>query len=317
MTIYNNSRIPGQCSYIFNQKGGHIMSREDYLQSYHAELSRIGKSENTIAGYIRNVNLFLNWMEERTGETFTPPIIEFDVKEYTGFLSTVQKASLSTINTKLSALQSFCDFLHFSYNCPVVKVQKKKGHVDPKVEVLSRNELYKYRQYVQKNANLLHRTIVETLLNTGIREAELCNLELDDIVATPKNAYIIIRSGKGDKYREIPIVGDYKALLIEYMEHRPSSDSNKLFIGNRGTLTENGVYKIVHRLGDAIGLNVYPHMLRHQCFTAQAKNVTNAQELKALSQNAGHSSIELTMRYYVNSSKEDRERLVSGMNFSE
>ena len=57
------------------------MSREDYLQSYHAELSRIGKSENTIAGYISNVNLFLNWMEERTGETFTPPIIEFDVKE--------------------------------------------------------------------------------------------------------------------------------------------------------------------------------------------------------------------------------------------
>ena len=158
------------------------MNREDYLQSYHAELSRIGKSENTIAGYIRNVNLFLNWMEERTGETFTPPIIEFDVKEYTGFLSTVQKSSLSTINTKLSAIQSFCDFLHFSYGCPVVKVQKKKGHVDPKVEVLSRNELYKYRQYVQKNANLLHRTIVETLLNTGIREAELCNLELDDIV---------------------------------------------------------------------------------------------------------------------------------------
>ena len=293
------------------------MSREDYLQSYHAELSRIGKSENTIAGYIRNVNLFLNWMEERTGETFTPPIIEFDVKEYTGFLSTVQKASLSTINTKLSALQSFCDFLHFSYNCPVVKVQKKKGHVDPKVEVLNSKEIYKYRQYVQKNANRLHIAIVETLLNTGIREAELCNLELDDIVATPKNAHIIIRDGKGGKYREIPIVGEYKKLLIDYMEHRPSSDSNKLFIGNRGTLTENGVYKIVHRLGDAIGLNVYPHMLRHQCFTNMGKHVTNAQELKALSQIAGHSSIELTMKYYVNTSKEDKERLVSSMNFSE
>lgn len=293
------------------------MSREDYLQSYHAELSRIGKSENTIAGYIRNVNLFLNWMEERTGETFTPPIIEFDVKEYTGFLSTVQKASLSTINTKLSALQSFCDFLHFSYDFPVVKVQKKKGHVDPKVEVLNSKEIYKYRQYVQKNANRLHIAIVETLLNTGIREAELCNLELDDIVATPKNAHIIIRDGKGGKYREIPIVGEYKKLLIDYMEHRPSSDSNKLFIGNRGTLTENGVYKIVHRLGDAIGLNVYPHMLRHQCFTNMGKHVTNAQELKALSQIAGHSSIELTMKYYVNTSKEDKERLVSSMNFSE
>lgn len=294
-----------------------MMNRTDYITEYGAELDRIGKSANTKAGYIRNVNLFLNWMEERTGETFTPPVTEFDVREYTGFLTTIEKASLSTINTKLSAIQNFCDFLHFSYDCPVIKVQKKKGHIEPKVEILDRNQLYKYRQYVQKNASLLHKTIVETLLNTGIREAELCNLEIDDVIATPKNAYIIIRSGKGDKYREIPIVGDYKALLIEYMEHRPSSDSKKLFIGNRGTLTENGVYKIVHRLGDAIGLNVYPHMLRHQCFTAQAKNVTNAQELKALSINAGHSSIELTMKYYVNSSKEERERLVSGMNFSE
>lgn len=294
-----------------------MMNRMDYITEYGAELDRIGKSANTKAGYIRNVNLFLNWIEERTGETFTPPVTEFDVREYTGFLTTIEKASLSTINTKLSAIQSFCDFLHFTYDFPVIKVQKKKGHIEPKVEVLDRNQLYKYRQYVQKNANLLHKVVVETLLNTGIREAELCNLEIDDVIATPKNAYIIIRSGKGDKYREIPIVGDYKALLIEYMEHRPSSDSNKLFIGNRGTLTENGVYKIVHRLGDAIGLNVYPHMLRHQCFTAQAKNVTNAQELKALSINAGHSSVELTMRYYVNSSKEDRERLVSGMNFSE
>lgn len=293
------------------------MTREDILKEYHAELSRIGKSENTISGYVRNVNLFLNWMQERTGETFTPPIIEFDVKEYTGYLTTVSKASLSTINTKLAAIQSFCDFLHFSYDCPVIKVRKKKGQVDPKVEVLDRNQLYKYRQYVQKNASLLHKVIVETLLNTGIREAELCNLELDDIVATPKNAHIIIRSGKGNKYREIPIVGDYKALLIEYMEHRPSSDSNKLFIGNRGTLTPNGVYKTVHRLGDAIGLNVYPHMLRHQCFTAQAKNVRNAQDLKDLATIAGHSSTELTMKYYISGSKENRERLVAEMNLSE
>lgn len=293
------------------------MTREDILKEYRAELSRIGKSENTITGYVRNVNLFLDWMQERTGETFTPPIIEFDVKEYTGYLTTVSKASLSTINTKLAAIQSFCDFLHFSYDCPVVKVQKKKGHVDPKVKILDRNQLYKYRQYVQKNASLLHKVIVETLLNTGIRESELCDLELDDIVATPKNAHIIIRRGKGDKYREVPIVGDYKALLIEYIKHRPSSDSNKVFIGNRGTLTPNGIYKTVHRLGDAIGLNVYPHMLRHQYLTALSKKAETAQDIKDISIIAGHSSPELTMKQYFSTSKENRERLVTMMDFSE
>lgn len=110
------------------------MTREDFLKEYHAELSRIGKSENTIAGYTRNVKLFLDWMQEHTGETFMPPIIEFDVKEYTGYLTTVSKVSLSTINIKLAAIQSFCDFLHFSYNCPVIKVQRKKVRLIQKLK---------------------------------------------------------------------------------------------------------------------------------------------------------------------------------------
>ena len=50
-------------------------------------------------------------------------------------------------------------------------------------------------------------------------------LELDDIINldNTKNTHIIIRSGKGDKYRTIDISGDYKKLLKEYIDHRPMS----------------------------------------------------------------------------------------------
>ncbi|MBP3544491.1 MAG: tyrosine-type recombinase/integrase [Lachnospiraceae bacterium] len=293
------------------------MSKDEYIQEYRDELSRIGKSQNTIDGYIWNVNTFIKWIEECTGEPFELPVTEFDIREYTSYLETVKAASLSTINTRLSAIQSFCDFLNLLYKHPAIKVKKKKGNVSPKVEILDRNQLYKYRQYVHKNASLLHRTIVETFLNTGIRESELCNLELDDIKATPKNAYIIIRSGKGGKYREIPIVGDYKALLLKYIKQRPKSTSNKLFIGKCGELTPNGVYKTVHRLGEAKGLRVYPHMLRHQCFTTQAKQVKNAQDLKDLSAIAGHDTVEITVKYYIRSSRQNQERLIKDMNFFE
>ena len=54
----------------------------------------------------------------------------------------------------------------------------------------------------------------------------------------------------------------------------------------------------------AIGKNVYPHMLRHQCFTSMAKNPEI--DLKTISSLAGHSSIELTMKYYINSSKQEK-----------
>lgn len=254
-----------------------------------------------------------------SGEAFDGSITQTDVTVYKSHMETVQKAALSTINTKLSAIQNFCDFLYNAYGMTPIKVQKKKGSVTPKVETLDKKELFKYLRYVENNANLLHRTIVQTFLNTGIRESELCDLELDDIINldNTKNTHIIIRSGKGDKYRTIDISGDYKKLLKEYIDHRPMSDSNKLFIGNRGTLTPNGVYKLVHRLGEQKGLHVYPHMLRHQFLSGLAKNCTTAQDFKDLAEIAGHSSVETTMKHYVSGSAENKRRIISELNYFE
>lgn len=295
------------------------MKREDILTEYADELSRIGKSKNTAKGYLSNISMFLNWIEETSGEEFTGTLTPVEVKAYRSYIDTVQKASLSTINTKLAAIQSFCNFLHGAYGNELIRVEKKKGSVSPKVEVLNKQELFQFLKYTEGNASLLHRCIVQTILNTGMRESEVVDLELSDIVNldSTKNTYIIIRNGKGDKYREINISGDYKALLREWIAHRPVSDSQKVFIGNRGTLTANGIYKLIHRLGLQKGLNVYPHMLRHQYLSLIAKKCENLQDVKALQEIAGHSSIETTMKFYVHGSAESRDKLTSNLNYFE
>lgn len=295
------------------------MKREDILTEYADELNRIGKSKNTAKGYLSNISMFLNWIEETSGEEFTGTLTPVEVKAYRSYIDTVQKASLSTINTKLAAIQSFCNFLHGAYGNELIRVEKKKGSVSPKVEVLNKQELFQFLKYTEGNASLLHRCIVQTILNTGMRESEVVDLELSDIVNldSTKNTYIIIRSGKGDKYREVNISGDYKALLREWIAHRPVSDSQKVFIGNRGTLTANGIYKLIHRLGLQKGLNVYPHMLRHQYLSLIAKKCENLQDVKALQEIAGHSSIETTMKFYVHGSAESRDKLTSNLNYFE
>ena len=95
-----------------------------------------------------------------------------------------------------------------------------------------------------------------------------------DLEITERKGTATIRSGKGNKYRVVPLNKDARNALTNYIEHaRPTTDSEKVFIGQRGALTRNGVYKIVSRLGEkAIGKKVFPHMLRHQCFTTMAKN---------------------------------------------
>ena len=184
---------------------------------------------------------------------------------------------------------------------------------------MSKQELFQFRKYVQGNASLLHQVIVETILNTGMRESEIVALELSDIknLDSTKNSYIIIRSGKGDKYREIGITGDYKVLLREWLDHRPLMDSQKVFVGNRGTLTANGIYKLIHRLGLQKGLNVYPHMLRHQYLTQVAKNCHSLEDIKALQEIAGHASSDTTMKFYIHGSAETKERLISNLNYFE
>ncbi len=295
------------------------MKREEILIEYADELNRIGKSKNTAKGYLSNISMFLNWIEETSDEEFTGTLTPVEVKAYRSYIDTVQKASLSTINTKLAAIQSFCNFLHGAYGNELIRVEKKKGSVSPKVEVLNKQELFQFLKYTEGNASLLHRCIVQTILNTGMRESEVVDLELSDIVNldSTKNTYIIIRSGKGDKYREVNISGDYKALLREWIAHRPVSDSQKVFIGNRGTLTANGIYKLIHRLGLQKGLNVYPHMLRHQYLSLIAKKCENLQDVKALQEIAGHSSIETTMKFYVHGSAESRDKLTSNLNYFE
>lgn len=301
------------------QEGWKIMDRTNILEEYRAELNRTGKSERTINGYIFNINAFLIWCEETSGEPFNGAITQTEIRAYKSYLDTVKKAALSTINTKLAAVQNFCNFLHVKYGTESIKVQKKKGNTTPKVEVLSKQELFQFLKFVDNNANLLHKTIVYTILHTGMRESEIANLELDDLVNLDSNkgSHIIIRSGKGDKQRSIPISGDYKALLREYIEKRPLTDSKKVFIGNRGTLTENGIYKLVHRLGLQKGLRVYPHLLRHQCLTGLSKNCYTLEDTKALQEIAGHSSAELTMKYYINASEESKKRLTDNLNLFE
>lgn len=287
-----------------------------YIKMFSDSLLKAGKSLNTVTTYSRNAELFVEWLENITGDEFNGKITGMDVTAYTRYLSDTKKQSLNSIKAKLTALQKFSEYLTESGYMPSVKVEQKKGTSEPNVEVLEKNELYKFLRYVINTENKLNIAVVTLLLNTGIRESEMCNLELSDIEISERKGMMTIRSGKGNKYRQIPLNKDARNAMIDYIENcRPvDTESQKVFIGQRGALTRSAVYKIVNKLGEkAISRNVYPHMLRHQCFTAMAKNPDV--DLKTISSIAGHSSTELTTKYYINSSRQEQLDAVDSLTF--
>ena len=145
-------------------------------------------------------------------------------------------------------------------------------------------------------------TIIATFLYAGLRRNELTNLELTDINLDDDS--MLIRHGKGNKDRYVPIYYKLKPILKRYLLDRKmaNKESMYLFVGAKSNkpLTESGIKGIFKRLQIGSGIYVTPHKLRH---TFASMAVEKDVALPKVQQILGHSSIQSTMIYLKMSPK--------------
>jgi len=307
-------------SYMLNGEVGDSMRLVNEFAQF---LKDHGKSDNTVKTYSRNINLYVKWEISQTSEPFDGFITEISAENYLKELEDHvdpkgKHLSLTTIKAKMTAISIFNEFLHCEYGFPRIQIPTKKGVIEPEVKVLERNELNKMIRWLEKSGTLLQNAVIRTLLNTGIRCSELVNLEIYDYEVTDarEKGALIIRSGKGNKYRKIPLNKKCITAIDKYIAIRPYSNDNYLFIGQRGHLTRNGIYDLVSTVGiKSLGKSINPHQLRHTCFTNIAKNTDNPTDIKTISALAGHGNINTTSKYYINSSWEDKVSAISNNSY--
>ena len=91
------------------------------------------------------------------------------------------------------------------------------------------------RQDVRANA------IFALFLYAGPRVSDVVNLELTDLMLGERSGTVVFRLGKGNKQRSVPLPLSARRGLAAYLETRPPVTSTRVFVGERGPLTDSGI----------------------------------------------------------------------------
>jgi integrase/recombinase XerD len=138
------------------------------------------------------------------------------------------------------------------------------------------------------------------LYDTGIRLAELCNLQVHDY---DRSRGTIIVFGKGRKERKIALGKNALQVLGRYLMHwRPTfacaETDQHLFLAEEGAITYYGIEMLFRRLkrrGGFTDRRVHPHLFRH---TFAVRYLMGGGDVFTLQELLGHEDME-TIRNYM------------------
>lgn len=248
-----------------------------------------------IKNYASQLYLLRDWLAARAKNdlaTITPQDLEAYVYELQtrSQLRRAGKLSPITIHKRIRGLKTFFAWASeqgFSEN-PSTQLRTNGARRLPKL--IARESL---KKLLDAPANDRDRAILFLFLDSGLRLGELSALLVQDIDLAAGTVHV--RHGKGDKERYAVFSEKTGQALTSYLGLR---SSGALFLDLKGQkqLTAKGIYKVVKRLAQSVGIysEVSPHRLRHTfatLFLNRGGKIHVAQKL------LGHESITTTMIY--------------------
>jgi len=294
---------------------------KQHLKPFTEHLQTQDLSPNTVEAYGRDVTRFSKWLTERVGENVPPvEVTTFDVQKYRDHLVDLGRKP-ATVNRRLAGLRAFFDWAVEAGEAAsnpaadvngVEQSRRVPKSLDGQDVYRLQREAAAQRQLAEAKAGegnvtptVVYARRDEALLNlflyTGLRVGEAAALRLDDVILNERSGRVIVRAGKGRKYREIPLHKEARKALAAYLAVRPEGGDKQhpkddhFFLGQRGPLRERGMQMRLAALGEAAGVEVTPHMLRHTFATRMLREADV--DLVMVSTLLGHSDVTTTAIY--------------------
>jgi integrase/recombinase XerD len=268
----------------------------------HLEFER-GLSRNTLEAYRSDLLQFGRFLDDRglTALSAAPA----DVADFLASLggSDGGTASPATVHRKSACLRSFYRHLRreelLEADPTTELARPRRGRRLP--QVLARGEVGRLLESPKgtEPIDLRDRALLELMYACGLRASEATGLAVTDV---DLDELVLRAHGKGSKERLVPVGRTAADAVRRYLERgRPqlagSGVEACLFVNFRGrALTRQGLYKIVRRHAEAVGLGdrMSPHTLRH---TFATHLLAGGCDLRAVQEMLGHADVATTQLY--------------------
>lgn len=288
---------------------------DELAQSFHQWLIEEGRAPKTIESYVGDIKSYQLFLREKAADE-SRSLSRFAFVRYKQYLID-QKLAVATVNKKINSLKVYNDFLQKQELVEENYIQLKRDRIqiaagsEHVVSALSEEEVERFLFYIEDHTKVSARNklIGYLLLYTGARVSELINIKLADIDFLTAN--LLIR-GKGGKLREVSLRQDVMKLLKQYkQENRQLSrfhESEYLLVSQRAEkMHRDAVRDWLAIVSKKLGIKLHPHLFRH---TFATRLLQKGVALTTVSKLCGHSNVNMTAKYYIKISKQEKQNAV-------
>jgi integrase/recombinase XerD len=298
------------CGSKTNEPEGSSMELSKSLQGLIISRSADGVSPHTIIVYEYGVNKLIRFLNNPDISKIT----NNDLQRFFIHLRQEDNLAESSIRNVWRAIRVLFTWVEkeLDIKCPDYKIKYPKAsskHIEPfKSEDIKRlllaSEYTKGATSQNRKSFSMHRptakrdkSIILTLLDTGLRVSELARLTISDLdLETGQITVNPYGSGLKSKPRTVFIGKLSRSSLWRYLTGRNTEPADFVFTSkNNRQMDRNTIRKVLVYLGKKANIqNVYPHRFRH---TFAIQYLRNGGDIYTLQRILGHSSLEMVKRY--------------------